>query len=146
MANIVFNIAKGKVGYYSMLPGADDSLIAVPLEADVIEADATLRDHDTLAALLAGTSDEQTTMGRKVLTGVTSVPDDTNEWLDADFSDPVWAAAGGVPIAAIVICYKPTAASPDSDIIPLTKHDFPMTPAGGDITATVAAGGFYRAS
>jgi hypothetical protein len=146
MANFVFNIAKGKVAYYAGLPAANDALIAVPLEADVIEADATMKDHDTLGALLAGTSDEQTTMGRKTLTGNTVTVDDTNDWVDVDADDPVWTAAGGPAIAAIVICYDPdTTSGDDTSIIPLTKHDFPMTPAGGDITATVAADGYYRA-
>lgn len=147
MANFVFNIAKGKVGYYAGLPGTNDALIAVPLEADVIEADATLKDADTLAAVLAGTSDEQTTMGRKTLAGVTSTIDDTNDWLDVDFTDPVWTAASGAAVAAVVICYVPDNTSPnDATTIPLTKHDFAVTPGGGDVTAVVAAGGFYRAS
>ena len=145
MANFVFNIAKGKVAHYAGLPAADDSLIAVPLEADVIEPDSTLKDYDTLAALLGGTSDEQVTMGRKTLSGVTATVSDSSDWVDVDANDPVWTAAGGAPIGAIVICYKPASGSPDSDIVPLTKHDFPITPGGGDITATVAAGGFYRA-
>lgn len=147
MANIVFNNAKGKVAYYAGLPASNDALIAVPLEADVIETDSTLKDYDTLSALLAGTSDRQTTMGDKTLTGVTVTVDDTNDWVDVDCNDPVWAAAGGVAIAAIVICYMPDNTAPtDASAIPLTKHDFPITPAGGDITATVASGGFYRAT
>lgn len=147
MANLVFNNAKGKVAYYAGLPAANDALIWVPLEADVIEADATLRDYTNLAALLAGTSDEQTTMGRKTATAVTVTVDNTNDWVDVDCDDPVWAAAGGVPIAALVCCYVPDTTAPsDATTIPLTKHDFPQTPAGGSITGTVAAGGFYRAS
>ena len=67
MADIVFNIAKGKVGYYASLPAASDALIVVPIEATGIVADATMADYDTLSDLLAGASNEQTTMGRKTV-------------------------------------------------------------------------------
>ena len=40
----------------------------MPIETAGLEADATLIDVDTLTALLAGTTNEQTTMGRKTLT------------------------------------------------------------------------------
>lgn len=147
MANIVFNIAKGKVGYYATLPAANDALIAVPIETTGIVSDATMIDYDDLAALLAGASNEQTTMGRKTLTGVTSTVDDTNDRLDADFTDITWSAATGNPISAVIICYDPdTTGGTDSSIIPLTKHDFVTTPDGSDIVAQVALAGFYRAS
>ncbi len=147
MANVVFNIAKGKVGYYATLPAANDALIAVPIETTGIVSDATFVDYDDLAALLAGASNEQLTMGRKTLAGVTSLPDDTNDRLDADFSDVTWTAATGNAISAIIVCYDPdTTGGTDSSIIPLTKHDFVVTPDGSDIQLQVAVAGFYRAS
>lgn len=145
MADFVFNVAKGKVAHYAGLPAANDALIAVPIEATGIEADAALKDHDNLSVLLAGTSNEQTTMGRKTLTGATVVVDDANDLVDCDVADIVWTAATGNAIAAIVICYDPdTTAGTDADLIPLTKHDFAVTPNGSDITATVAVTGFAR--
>lgn len=149
MADFVSNIAKGKVKYYAELPAANDALIIVPLEATGLEADATLKDYDDLGALLAGTTNEQTTMGRKtVTTGIVPTVDDTNERLDIDITtDPVWLGATGNPLGAILICYDPdTTGGTDSTIIPLTKHDFTVTPDSSDITATIAASGFYRAS
>lgn len=147
MADLVFNIAKGKAAYYATLPAANDALIAIPIETSGIESDATLRDYDTLSALLAASNNEQTTMGRKTLASVTSTVDDTNDRVDADFADPTWSLATGNAISAIVICYDPdTTGGTDADLIPLTKHDFVVTPNGGDITANVAAAGFYRAS
>lgn len=147
MADIVFNIAKGKAGYYATLPAANDALIAVPIETTGIVADATMRDYDDLATLLAGASNEQSTMGRKTLASVTSTVDDANDRLDADFADVTWTAATGNAISAVIICYDPdTTGGTDSSIIPLTKHDFVVTPDGSDIVLQVAAAGFYRAS
>ena len=80
MANFVFNIAKGRLRTYAELAGTNDALILVPIETTGIEADATLKDYDDLAALLAGTSNEQTTAGRKTITAATVTVDDTNDW------------------------------------------------------------------
>ena len=147
MTDTVANIAKGKVAYYAGLPAANDALKAIPLETTGLEADGTLQDYDTVAALLAGASNEQTTMGRKTLASVTVTVDDTNDRVDVDCADPTWTAATGNAISAIVICYDPdTTAGTDADLVPLVKLDAAATPAGGDITYQVAAGGFYRAS
>ena len=146
MANFVFNVAKGAAAYYATLPGASDSLIVVPIETAGIETDAVLKDYDTLAAILAAASNEQTTMGRKTASGVTRTVDDTNDRVDVDIADVLWTAATGNAISKILICYKPDSGSADGDIIPLTAHDFVATPNGGDISALVSATGFYRAS
>lgn len=147
MADIVFNIAKGKVGYYAGLPAANDALIAVPIETTGIVSDATMRDYDDLSTLLAGASNEQTTIGRKTLASNTVTVDDTNDRVDVDCADFTWTAATGNPISAVVICYDPdTTTGTDSDLIPLVKLDAVATPAGGDITYQVASGGYFRAS
>lgn len=142
-----FNVSKGKIRYYTELPAAADALIIVPIEATGLEADDTLNNHDTLSALLAATNNEQVTMGRKTVTTVTNTVDDTGNTFDADFADPVWTAATGNAVGKLVVCYDPdTAVGTDADLIPLTHHDFAVTPDGTDITGTVAASGFYRAS
>ncbi|NUS01906.1 MAG: hypothetical protein HOV97_05005 [Nonomuraea sp.] len=145
MANIVFNIAKGRLAYYASLPNANDALIAVPIEATGIESDAALIDYTNLSTLLAGPSNEQTTMGRKVLAGVTVTVDNVNDWVDISATNPVWTAASGNPIAALIICYDPdTTTGTDADLVPLSKHDFAVTPNGGDITGTITTS-FARA-
>lgn len=148
MADVVFNIAKGRVAELAALGAANDALIAVPIETSGIESDATLIDYDTLAALLAGASNEQTSnMTRKTLASVTVTVDDTNNRVDVDAADITWAAATGNAISAIVICYDgDTTGGTDANIVPLVKLDCVATPAGGDITYTFASGGFYRAS
>jgi hypothetical protein len=145
VANIVFNVALGRVAYYASLPAANDGLIAVPIETTGIVGDATMRDYDDLATLLAGASNEQTTMGRKTLTGVTVTVDDTNDRVAVDSADIVWTGVTGNPISALVICYVPDNTAPsDATTIPLAKFDFVIVPDGSDVTATVAD--LYRAN
>ncbi|QJT04357.1 hypothetical protein G9272_32080 [Streptomyces asoensis] len=145
MANIVFNIALGRLAYYTSLPATNDALIMVPIETSGIVADSVMRDYDDLATLLAGASNEQTTMGRKTLASVTSAVDDTNDRWNMDAADVTWTAASGNAISAVVICYDPdTTGGTDADLVPLTKHDVTMTPDGSDFTLTISD--FARAS
>jgi len=145
MADFVFNVAVGKIAYYSGLPAANDALIAIPIEATGVESDAVLRDYDTVSALLAAANNEQSTMGRKTLASVTSTVDDTNNRNNMDAADITWTGATGNPISDILICYDPdTTGGTDADLIPLTWHDYPATPDGSDIVATVSD--FSRAS
>jgi hypothetical protein len=153
MANIVFNISKGRiVEYYNRVKGNDpaaSAFILVPIETTGLEADATLIDVDTLTALLAGTTNEQTTMGRKTLTDADLValpaPDDTNDRFDVSLPTVTWAAASGNAISKIAVCYDAdTAAGTDANIVPLTMFDFAQTPSGADIQMTT--GVFFRAA
>jgi len=146
MANIPFNIALGKIRYYCELPAAADALILVPVETTGLEADASLRDYDDLAALLAGTTNEQVTIGRKTLSsGVVITVDDTNNWVDIDVPDQTWVGSSGNQVGALIFCYDPdTGVGTDSTLVPLTKHDWVMDPQG-DITAQIAPAGFFRA-
>ena len=147
MADFVFNVAKGKVAYYAGLPAASDALVVIPIEASGVEADSVLRDYDTVAAILAGATNEQTTMGRKTLASVTATVDDANDRVDVDAADVTWTAATGNAVSDLLIAYDPdTTGGTDADLIPLTWHDWSVTPDGSDITATIAAAGFYRAA
>jgi hypothetical protein len=146
MGDIAFNISKAQVGYYATLPAANDALVAVVLEATGLEADSVLTDYDTLAAILAGANNEQTTMGRKTLTTVAATVDDTNDRTDITADDLTWTGATGNATAAIVICYDPdTTTGTDADLIPLSKHDFVSTPSGGNLSFALSAG-FLRVS
>ncbi|MFD9564359.1 hypothetical protein [Streptomyces sp. NPDC059994] len=139
MANICFNIALGRLAYYASLPAANDALILVPLESSGLETDAVLRDKDDLAAVVAGTTNEQTTVGRKTLASVTVTVDDTNDRVALDAADVTWTAPTGNAIGAVVICYDPdTTGGTDTDLIPLTKHDVTWTPDGNNFTVTIA--------
>ncbi|MEH0586257.1 hypothetical protein QA942_20055 [Streptomyces sp. B21-106] len=145
MANLVFNRALGMVSYYASLPAANDGLILVPLESSGLETDAVLRDKDDLAAVVAGTTNEQTTVGRKTLASVTVTVDDTNDRVALDAADVTWTSPTGNAIGAVVICYDPdTTTGTDADLIPLTKHDVTWTPDGNTFVLSIAD--FFRAS
>jgi hypothetical protein len=153
MANIVFNIAKGRVKeYYNRVKSNDPTnaaLILVPIETSGLESDATLRDVDDLAALIAGATNEQTTMGRKTLTdadlAAVPAPDDGADTNSVALPSVTWSAASGNAISKIVVCYDPdTTGGADSAIIPLTMFDAVATPDGNDLVLT--AGTFFTAS
>lgn len=152
MANIVFNIAKGRVAeLYDRVDnndGANAAIILVPIETSGLEADATLIDVDTLAALIAGTTNEQTTMGRKTLTDAdlaAGSPTDASDYNGRSLPTTTWTAATGNAISKIAVCYDPdTTAGTDANIVPLTMFDFAITPDGSDVQMT--GGEFFRAS
>lgn len=157
MADFVFNIALGRVAeLYNRVDSndpANSALVIVVLATSGLEADATLKDKDTLADVVSGATNEvtNTNYARKVLTDgdlAAYAPDDTNDRTDLDIPDQTWTAvAAGDGWSKIIICYdSDTTGGADSAIIPLTAHDFVVTPDGSDITAEIATAGFYRAS
>lgn len=146
MGDIAFNISKAQVGYYAGLPATNDALIAVVLESSGLEADSVLKDYDTLAAILAASTNEQTTMGRKTLSSVTVTVDDANDRVDIAAADLSWTSATGNATGAIVICYDPdTTTGTDADLIPLSKQDFVATPSGGTLAFALSTA-FLRVS
>lgn len=155
--DFVFNVAKGRVAEMyrrvDVNDPANSALVLVVLASSGLETDAVLLDKDTLADVLSGTTNEVTNTGyaRKVLTDASVTypgPDDTNDRMDLDLTDPLWTSvAAGDVWAKILVCYDgDTTSGTDADIVPLTAHSFDITPDGTDITGTVAASGFYRAS
>jgi hypothetical protein len=153
MANIVFNIAKGRVAeLYNRVESndpANSAIILVPIETAGLPADSALIDLDTLQDILATTANEQTTMGRKTLTDVElaaiPAPDDTNDRNERSLPSVTWAAAAGNAISKILVCYdSDTTAGTDANIVPLTMFDAVLTPSGIDFVLTSAI--FFRAS
>jgi hypothetical protein len=153
VADGVFNIMKGKVGYYCTLPATNDALIIVLLKASGLEADDVLNNYDDLLALLAATNDEADFTNytpRKSITSTTPTVDDTNNRLDVTMSNLVWTSAGGATnnsLGKLLVCYDPdTTTGTDSTVVPMTYHDFVATTDGTDLTASITAPGFYRAA
>ena len=168
MANLVFNVARGRVRQYydavftsatttqaGIISTVNSALVVVLLENTGLEADATLVDHDNLSVLLAGSSNEATggNYARKVLDQsvlVASAETDATNVLDLDIPDQVWVGLTiGTPVNGIgklLICYDndSTVGPADASIIPLTCHDFVVSPDGTDVTAQIAPTGFYR--
>jgi hypothetical protein len=153
VADIVFNIAKGRVAeLYNRVDSNDptnSALIIVPVDVGAT-TDATIRDFDTLAAVLAGGVTERTTGGwnRKTLTDAdlsALAVDDTNDRMPLDIADQTWTAVTAGAVTDLIICYdSDTTAGTDANIVPLTMHDFAITPDGSDVTATIAD--FFRAT
>ena len=159
MADFVFNRVKGRVAeLYNRVDLSDPTnavLVVLLLAATGIETDAVLKDVDDVAALVAGTTNEATNTGyaRKVLSDadvVAFAPDDTNDRVDLDIPDQTWTGVandGTGAIGDLVVAYdSDSAAGTDANIVPMTQHDFAVTPDGSDVTAQVAAAGFFRAS
>lgn len=144
MADFVFNIAKGAVAE-KVRDGAAN-LIFILMTA--LEADTVASDYDDIAALLVPAGNvEKADGGYARITGQTGAitVDDTNDRVDVDVAvDPTWSALTGTAITDLVVAYEEAAA--DASRIPLTNHDFAVTPDGSDVTAELNAAGFYRAS
>jgi glucose-6-phosphate isomerase len=110
MADFVFNIAKGRVAeFYNRVDTndpANSALVLVVGQAG--STDATLRDLDTLSAVLAATA-EVTNSGyaRKVLTDTdlaAFAADDANDRVDLDFADQTWTAVADIWVGRVTGC------------------------------------------
>lgn len=142
MADFVFNIAKGAFAE-KFRDGAANGGILLLKAADT---DAAMKDTATLTALLATGADEATdaSYARKTgLTGTVTV-DNTNDRVDVDLPDQTFTALAGTAITDAVVFYEEAAA--DTTRIPLTNHDFAVTPDGSDVTIQFNAAGFARAA
>ena len=142
MADFMFNIAKGAFVEKFRDSAANGGILLLK----VADADDTMRDTDDIAALLATVADEATdaSYARKTgLTGTIAV-DDTNNRVDVDLPDQTWTALAGAAITDAVVFYQEAAA--DASRIPLTLHDFVITPDGSDVTIVFNASGFGRAA
>jgi hypothetical protein len=157
VADQVLNIAKGRVAeLYNRVDlndPANSAIIIFVLATSGLETDAVLKDLATLTALVAGTTNEVTNTGyaRKTLTDVDVTAltiDNTNDRVDLDIPDQTWTAvAAGDGWSRFGTAYdNDTTGGTDANIVPMTLHDFVLTPDGSDITAQIATAGFYRAS
>lgn len=152
MANFVFNIAKGRVA--QLVTNVENNspagccLRVIPLESSGLETQSALQDSLWFSEVVDGATNAQTTMARKqvLAAGIQLELDTTNDWYDLNMDDITWTAATGNAVGALVICYDATGADADGALLPLTYHDFAVTPDGSDIVAVIAAEGFYRAS
>lgn len=159
MANFVFNISKGRVTeLYNRVKSndpANSAIIIIVLATSGLEADSTLIDKTDMTNMVSGTTREVTNTGyaRKILTDTTPginaiTPDYANDRFDLSIPSQTWTAvAPGNGWSKLLVCYdNDTTGGTDTNIIPMTAHDFVITPDGSDITAQINAAGFYRAS
>jgi hypothetical protein len=113
-------------------------------------------DLATFAAIEADANTAELTSGgnanyaRKTISdsvgSLTVTIDNTNDRTDVDIADQTWTALGaGTAITDLVFGYdSDSTAGTDANVVPLSQHDFAVTPDGSDITATIAV--FARAS
>ena len=148
MASDVFNIARGRIGYYATQAGVGNAAFVV-VALKVVEADDTLNNYDTLSALLAGSNTECdfTNYARETITTVTPDLDDTANTLDEAIGNLVYTDAGGASnndIVKLIVCFDAdTTSGTDANIVPLTYHDASVTTDGSTVTFTEHADGFW---
>ncbi len=157
MADQVFNVALGRMAeFYNRVDLNDPTnavLTIVVLATAGIETDAVLKDSTDLADVLGGATNEVTNTNYARIELVDSdlvafAADHTNDRVDLDIPDQTFSAiAAGDGWNDLLVCYdSDSTGGTDTNIVPGTMHDFVVTPDGSDITAQIAAAGFYRAS
>ncbi len=156
MPDQIFNISLGRaVEFYNRVDTNDPANAVLTIAIiDTSASDATLKDLDTLALVLAdGNTAEvtNTNYARKQLSDsdiVAFAPDDGNDRVDLDIPDQTWTAVGaGDSWTDLLTNYdSDSTGGTDANIVPISQHDFAATPNGGDITAQIAAAGFFRAA
>jgi hypothetical protein len=116
----------------------------VLLQSSGLQADATLKNYQTLAAVTAAANLEGTftNYSRQVVTAVniTITFNTGTSVASIDIADQVWNAAGGTTnntLGKLLLCYRPASSSLDSAILPLTAHDYAGSTTGGTLTATI---------
>lgn len=154
-----FNIAKGRVvEFYNRVEGNDptNSAFIVMLGIGAI-TDATLIDLDDFGAVIADagfTESVFTSYVRKTITdadlAALPAPDDGNDRFDIDMPDIVWTPAGNganETLTRLIMGFdSDTTGGADANILATAFYDFAITTNGGNLTAQIAAAGFYRAA
>lgn len=145
MADFTYNIAKGRAAeLYNRVDLGDPAaarLYIIPVDVGAV-ADATLQDLDDFAAIIAAGVTERTTGGwnRKTLDAAalaTLAPDDTNNRMPLDAPDQTWTGVTAGAVTDLIFCYAAVASPTNAQLIPLTQHDFPITPDGSDVVAQI---------
>jgi len=132
VADITFNIAKGRVA--ELVDPAGQNLPVVVVLLEEAAADATLADYNTLAQLLAAPSNTECSGGtyvRKTGISATVTVDDANDRVDVDIPDQTWTSLStftGAPTVKAVFCAEESAS--DAGRIPLVALDWAIVPDG----------------
>lgn len=156
MADGVFNTAKGRVNELindvAAQATSDCRIVVVLLSA--VESDAALMDHFDLDGLLFASGNTEATFtayARKELSDADifgSSADTTANQHTSQIPDQTWTNAGGATnntLAKLLVCYAQFEGAGDTNITPLTYHDFVVTTDGTDLTTEFDPGGFFRA-
>lgn len=141
--SLIFDNAKGRWVEKYLLPLGTDNILVYLVKASGLQADATLKTHATMAALLgANTQATFTNSSVKVLSAVDITVSLSSGTYTVDIADQIWTSAGGVSndaLGALITAYRPTSGTGTSGQLPLSKHEFVVTTNGTDLKATVPA-------
>jgi len=156
VSDFTFNVGLGReVELYNRVDSndpANSAFMLMVLAAAGLESDAILKDYDTFAAILAGTTNEVTNTGyaRKTLTDTdlsAYTVDDINNRIVLSIATQTFATiSAGDSWSKLVIGYDAdTTGGTDADIIPITAHDLrisglPVVPNGSDILVSLPNG------
>ena len=156
MAAFQFNVSLGReVEFYSRVDGndpANSALIMVVLALAGLESDSILKDKDTLADVVSGTTNEvtNTNYARKVLTDANLAAytvDDSADSITLALPLQTFSNIGSGDVwRKVLICYdSDTTAGADANIIPVTAHDLlisgvPISPSSDDVDIDFSAG------
>lgn len=156
MSDLIVNQALGRIRTFADNAAGDVAAAAFILVLlTATEADDTVRDYDDLSALLAAAGNTEATFtnyARKTIddADITVTVDDSNNRVDIDIPDQTWTSAGNgtnETMTDALFCYDAdTGSGTDSDITPMSLHDFTPTTDGSDLTLEVDAAGLLRAA
>jgi hypothetical protein len=157
MANFSFDVALGReVELYNRVNDSDPTnavLVLVALAHAGLQADAVLRTHATLSALLAASNNEVTNPGyySRIILDDTDLAaytvDTTNHLINLPLADQTFIGIeAGDSWSKLLICYDPdSTGGTDANIVPMCAHDIrisgaPAVPNGNNILITFPYG------
>lgn len=134
MSSFSFNVALGReVELHNRVDGSDPTnavFVIVVLAASGLEPDATLKDYDTLSALLAGASNEVTNTGySRIVLSDTAIAaytvDDDDDSITLPLANQTFVnIAAGDSWRKALLCYdSDSTAGTDANIIPVKAFD-----------------------
>jgi len=158
MANIVFNIAKGRiVELYSRVKSDDpaNAVFYVHL-LKAAQVDASLEDYANYDAMITNAGNTSADFTNYAVVTWTQAdlaalpsPNNTSNQYELDFPDLVYTNAGaGNTMAKVIISYKADSTvgtNIDSNVIPLMAFDYTGTTDGSTITLQFPADAFAAA-
>lgn len=157
MADLIFNVAKGRVAELHDRVDKNDptNSVLVVLLLKVSASDAALKDLADVGSFWGNgcTECDATNYARKILNDsqiVSSTVDQANDRRECDIPDVTWTGLGGAvnnSLVKLVIAYDPDSTTgDDSTLVPLAAFDFPQQTNGSDVTAVINAAGYFRAT
>lgn len=156
MADVLFNIAKGRMNEFAFRVDNSDPTNAVFVWLATVDTatDDTARGYDTVALYLGDANVAEATNGSyaRVIQDDTDTgapaPDDGNDWFAYDLPDIDWGTpAAGDDWTHVVVGYdSDSTGGDDTNVVPIARYEFSVSPDGSNLTTQVNANGVWRAT